>query len=384
MMFLLLAVSTLAQAATLDSVKVDGTRVTLNTNGAIGRVEHFVLKAPKRLVVDLYGVWLQRDQPPTGLTGGFSQLRAGSYADKVRIVFDVSGRDFPEFEVAQEARRVVVSWRGQGAAAPALASGVGARITDIEVLPGGGVTGRNEVRVSLRPFAGLQQVKHFVLKAPDRLVVDLMGVQPGRQPESYSLGDGFSVLRIGHTRHWTRFVFDQAGQRMPDFEVIEQPSEGRVVVAWGESRALPAPRAARRPAPPVAQPLPRPAPRPPAEPVAEPPEAQPTEPVEVQLSGAAPAVGPGGVAGVDEGEKYSQVRKTFVFDDADVREVLQRIAESGNQPIEIADNVSGSLTMRLVNVPWDQALEMVLEVTGLRTVRQGEVIRVMPAQPPEE
>jgi type IV pilus assembly protein PilQ len=62
--------------------------------------------------------------------------------------------------------------------------------------------------------------------------------------------------------------------------------------------------------------------------------------------------------------------------DADIHNVLRLLAEVGRVNIVVADNVSGSVTIRMRNVPWDQALDVVLQSKGLGMVRQGNMIRV--------
>ncbi|MDH4018427.1 MAG: AMIN domain-containing protein, partial [Xanthomonadales bacterium] len=58
-------------------------------------------------------------------------------------------------------------------------------------------------------------------------------------------------------------------------------------------------------------------------------------------------------------KEYEGARVTFNFQDIPVRSVLQLIADVSNLNIVVADNVSGNLTLRLTNVPWDQALDIV-------------------------
>lgn len=69
---------------------------------------------------------------------------------------------------------------------------------------------------------------------------------------------------------------------------------------------------------------------------------------------------------------------TFNFQDVPVRTVLQLIAEESKLNVVAADSVQGSITLRLVNVPWDQALDMVLRAKGLDKRRDGNVIWVAP------
>ncbi len=69
---------------------------------------------------------------------------------------------------------------------------------------------------------------------------------------------------------------------------------------------------------------------------------------------------------------------TFNFQDVPVRTVLQLIAEESNLNIVAADTVQGNVTLRLVNVPWDQALDLVLQAKGLDKRQNGNVVWVAP------
>jgi type IV pilus assembly protein PilQ len=69
---------------------------------------------------------------------------------------------------------------------------------------------------------------------------------------------------------------------------------------------------------------------------------------------------------------------TFNFQDVPVRTVLQLIAELSDLNIVASDNVTGNVTLRLINVPWDQALDIVLQAKSLDKRRSGNVVWVAP------
>ncbi len=69
---------------------------------------------------------------------------------------------------------------------------------------------------------------------------------------------------------------------------------------------------------------------------------------------------------------------TFNFQDIPVRTVLQLIAEESQLNIVAADSVQGNVTLRLINVPWDQALDLVLRAKSLDKRRDENVIWVAP------
>jgi type IV pilus assembly protein PilQ len=76
--------------------------------------------------------------------------------------------------------------------------------------------------------------------------------------------------------------------------------------------------------------------------------------------------------------EYTGSRVTFNFQDIPTRSVLQLIADVSDLNIVVSDSVQGNVTLRLINVPWDQALDIVLQAKGLDKRRRGNVIWVAP------
>jgi type IV pilus assembly protein PilQ len=85
-------------------------------------------------------------------------------------------------------------------------------------------------------------------------------------------------------------------------------------------------------------------------------------------------------ANADEKKEYTGERLTLNFQDIDVRSVLQLLADTSGQNIVVSDSVTGNLTLRLQNVPWDQALDIVLRTKGLDKRRQDNVIIIGPTE----
>src|SRR6202453_2638807 len=80
----------------------------------------------------------------------------------------------------------------------------------------------------------------------------------------------------------------------------------------------------------------------------------------------------------EDKKEYTGERLTLNFQDIDVRSVLQLLADTSGQNIVVSDSVTGNLTLRLQNVPWDQALDIVLRTKGLDKRRQDNVIIIGP------
>jgi type IV pilus assembly protein PilQ len=82
----------------------------------------------------------------------------------------------------------------------------------------------------------------------------------------------------------------------------------------------------------------------------------------------------------DQDREYTGERLTLNFQDLETRAVLQLIADFSGLNIVVSDTVQGSVTLRLQNVPWDQALDIVMTTKGLDMRRNGNVIIVAPAE----
>ena len=80
--------------------------------------------------------------------------------------------------------------------------------------------------------------------------------------------------------------------------------------------------------------------------------------------------------GFGSGKHYKGEPLSLNFQDIEVRAVLQIIAEFTRNNIVVSDGVTGNITLRLDNVPWDQALDIILKTKGLDKRQSGDVIYV--------
>ncbi len=119
--------------------------------------------------------------------------------------------------------------------------------------------------------------------------------------------------------------------------------------------------------------------------VAEPPKGPPQPP---QQPASPPPTAPGPPAGdssmvqsrplVGSMKKYAGRRMDLDFKDADIHNLLRLISDVGQVNIVTTDDVKGAVTIRMRDVPWDQALEVILRAKGLGMVRERNLIRVAP------
>ncbi|MEK6657614.1 MAG: type IV pilus secretin PilQ [Nitrospirota bacterium] len=74
--------------------------------------------------------------------------------------------------------------------------------------------------------------------------------------------------------------------------------------------------------------------------------------------------------------KYTGKRISLDFQDADIRNVLRLIADVSGYNLAAGDDVKGKVTIKLLNVPWDQSLDLILKMNSLGYIKEGNILRV--------
>lgn len=77
---------------------------------------------------------------------------------------------------------------------------------------------------------------------------------------------------------------------------------------------------------------------------------------------------------VDSSHSYKGRKVTLEFADAEVRKIFQLLSEVSNKNFVLGDDVTGTISIKLVNVPWDQALDIILDTKGLDKREDGNII----------
>lgn len=98
----------------------------------------------------------------------------------------------------------------------------------------------------------------------------------------------------------------------------------------------------------------------------------------VEVSDVAARSNPTGVVSADGSKVYRGRLISLDLQDTDIDNALRIIAEVSNLNIIASDEVQGKVTLRLIDVPWDQALDVILKTNGLDQVAEGNVIRIAP------
>jgi type IV pilus assembly protein PilQ len=97
-------------------------------------------------------------------------------------------------------------------------------------------------------------------------------------------------------------------------------------------------------------------------------------PVSAAPAGGGSTFRPGGAAK----KRYTGRRVDLDFKGADIHNILRLLSDVGQVNIVVADDVKGDVTIKMRDVPWDQALDVVLRGKQLGSVREGNLIRVAP------
>ncbi len=226
--------------------------------------------------------------------------------------------------------------------------------------PAGGAALQLELE---RPPSGVPT--GFVQAQPPRVVIDLPGVRNGLGRERLTLEQG---LVAGVT-------IAEAGDRTRLVLTLRQPAQWRARVQGSTVTVELSPPETGSAGPAPAATSATPAAPSPAPARARSATAGPATPAPAYV--AAPAPGPSAAPLASESAGAGE-RISLNFQNIEVRALLQIMAEFTRINIVASDSVAGSLTLRLNNVPWEQALDLILQSRGLGQRRNANVIRVAP------
>src|SRR6266850_3686559 len=222
------------------------------------------------------------------------------------------------------------------------------------------------------------QYKADLVDSPSRLVIDLEDTVYAWRKTPLVVGkDPIKQIRGSQFRQGTaRLVLDLT--RNVGYAIREEPNGLAIVIPTSPmvAQAKPAPAPATPAAPAAGAPS-APAAAAPAEPAPS-AVAAPTAPVPapaappLRSAQATPAV-PAAPAAPTNGQRLI----SFDFKDADVVNLLRILAAESNKNIVIGDDVKGKMSIALRNVPWDLALDIILETRGLRKIEKDGVMRIV-------
>ena len=231
-----------------------------------------------------------------------------------------------------------------------------------------------------------REITHYTLSDPNRLVIEMLGDTAGTlSSEQYPVDNPLiQQIRVGSDQGKIRVTIALHGNTLPTYTVddlndtmvaflgephgVDKPVHEQIVFS---QRAIPG---VPHPGQPVT-----------VAKVASNPQSK--SPVHVLRGTQTETVPPPGEyttpGDASEQSKPARAGKLYYgqpisldLKDADIHNVLRLLAEVSNLNIVATDDVKGQITLRLFDVPWDQALDIVLQVMNLESVQEGNVVRI--------
>ena len=364
--------------------------LVIRTDGQIGKYELIELANPPRLALDLYGVGMGTHSPKAQ-SAALQGIRVGKHGEKLRLVFDMKG-SMTAYRAARTATGVQVSLgETKVAAAPVEAP---AKAEDREVVAeiDGQKVKIDEAGSAAQPARAEAMplpVKTEVAKAPGSLVevkdVTFEDDPSGGRIELKLSGNArwkverpderSAVLTIESAKLPKRLersldtsALDTPVKMISAFSVAGATERVRLVVAGNGALdetvvKTPTGLAWRLSVKGVK-----------------------TEEVSVNARTAGFASEPARYAeqGAPQRQRWVGKKVSFEFKDIELHNLLRIIAEVSKKNIVVADDVSGKVTIRLRNVPWDQAFDLILRSKQLGKEDLGNIVRVAPLKTLEE
>lgn len=413
-----------ASLRTLTAISVNKNAVTLALDGEINDFKTFRLNKPERYVVDLMNVksGLSTRLLPLNASG-VASARIGLYPDKVRVVLDAVSGTFPAATAAKTAAGVIVTFDAKPADENANTKLTATRVekpSDSGIDSESKISSKDgipaEVKPEVKPVAppeakpaaakqagpdeqapgitnkakkapgasAIGMIDFQVIEGISRVSVKVNGDITAEQPAKTA---GYVTLTIKNstlpknlqrsletrsfvspvlritplsvktkrgtdtkiriaTRVAAPFDFRQEGDMLYiDFKHPEGLSGDKLFIEATEQKSRPA---VKKPA------------------------SAGDEEISSDLTPAAESAAK--PSGASHGYKGRKV--TLEFADAEVRKIFQLLSEVSNKNFVLGDDVTGAISLKLVNVPWDQALDIILDTKGLDKREDGNIILI--------
>jgi type IV pilus assembly protein PilQ len=366
----------------LTTVKVVDNGVELILSRSVDTFNPFRLKQPERLVLDISNAKSTlkiKDVPINSF--GIAKARIGQSPEKIRIVFDVVGDKLPEYEVLKSENGLLVRFAGvtpaqkitqAQEATPAKAPFAPTKIVNESL--SSATTGKGTIdSIDFKQFEGNSRISITVhggckpgkpVAVPKGVVLTLADCQIPRNlqrslntraftspisaitPYQVKTKSGFATKVLVKVRTATPNAVKQEGNTFHwDFNNPDIPTTPKLASDF------------MRKGPAQAQQMQD-------EGVVMAPRNELVQEVKTDSP-------PQSAKKIYKGRKV-----TLEFSDADIRRIFQLIAEVSNLNFLISDDVTGTISIKLVNVPWDQALDVILDTKNLGMQREGNIVQI--------
>ena len=214
--------------------------------------------------------------------------------------------------------------------------------------------GSDGMTVEIASQAPIGKFNAYTLQKPYRLVIDIPGAQSSLGRPSIAVNNDFiSDIRIGSNNSENlRVVLDIASAQLPQYQIAKQKNSLLVHLQANEGQSHSAPIHQQ---PEIVAPASAPTPE---------KQAAVTETGAPDDEDTAPA------------QFFSGPNISFDFKDADIKNVLRLIADISGKNMIISESVTGRVTLKLDNIPLDEAMELILDTHGLGSIVTNNIIRI--------
>ena len=361
------AASAASKVLKVSSSKDGGnTIIRIATDGLAANFNSFVLSDPARIVVDVIGVSNSTGVDSQKFKDSYlSGVRIGSYADKARLVFDGSAKKLPPHSITVEDGAIVLAI-GPGVvampkAAPAMVMAAPAPAPEAAVKV---ETEAPAPEMAAAPAEGpkVENVDYKKVGDKGRLTIVSSSkpeyrIREGKDGKTVVLDIKNVLIPEAFTRTLDASKLNTMVASVSSYQESLSPRSVRVLVKLKDKASYT---------------------------VQELGNSLAIDFVQAASAPAADAETQTGKTVLDKGIKiaepeYNGKRIDLDMMDANVSDVLRLLAEISNLNIVASDDVKGTISLRLKNVPWDQAFDIILKSKGLDSIREGNVVRVAPA-----
>jgi type IV pilus secretin PilQ/predicted competence protein len=217
-----------------------------------------------------------------------------------------------------------------------------------------------QTTLSIKFSQPIDGYRHYPLPQPSRIIVDISGdVKASSHSETYRIDTHWvGILRLTSTNDSIRLSADITAASVPPYTVTRETGGIKIVIGTFNPAAM-VKKEITLVTGGVRADIPR------AEAAA----------ISRQSIAQSDAVTQ---ARSDE-KQYTGQKISLEFKDADIKNVFRLLAEVSSRNIVVTDDVSRKITVRLVEIPWDQALDLIVQMNGLAKEEVGNVIRISTA-----
>jgi type IV pilus assembly protein PilQ len=215
--------------------------------------------------------------------------------------------------------------------------------------------------VQLKLSKRIQAYRHFPVTQPSRIVLDIFDdAKPMPQAENFRIDTNWvSALRLSSIENHLRLVVDIAAASVPPYTISQDDDGLKILIGPVDPKATGKKRVA----------------------LYQGGKRIGIQPVETTTAAITEAKSPASSAdqAASADKKYTGQKISLDFKDADIKNVFRLLAEVSGLNIVVTNDVNRKVTLRLVEVPWDQALDLLIDTNGLGKEQIGNVVRISSA-----